>query len=86
MSAEYDGDTKMFKEPLKVKIDTMRFWRWQVEQGRKGHGVQGPSRGEFAVAAGIISPDDPSMKEAVKPAVQVQSGPPARYPGYTGRS
>lgn len=50
--ARYDGDLQMFCEAARdPKLETLRFVRWMVEQGRLEHAVFGPSSGEYAEEA-----------------------------------
>src|SRR5436853_86465 len=48
----YDGELQMFcnatQEP---NIESLRFMRWLVEQGRLEHEIAGPSTGEYAEQA-----------------------------------
>ena len=48
-STRYDGDLQMFcnaaQEP---NLESLRFIRWLVEQGRLEHDAAGPPSGEYA--------------------------------------
>ena len=55
-SGNYDASLQMFREPPKpIKINTLLFERWLVQNGRGEHFPEGLPAGEFAMAMVIQS-------------------------------
>jgi hypothetical protein len=48
-STQYDGELQMFCDTAReADLESLRFMRWLVEQGRLEHGAAGPPAGEYA--------------------------------------
>ena len=48
-STRYDGELQMFCDTEReASLESLRFIRWLVEQGRLEHGAAGPPAGEYA--------------------------------------
>ena len=51
-STRYDGELQMFCDTAQEpNLESLRFIRWMVEQGRLEHDAAGPPTGEYAEQA-----------------------------------